>query len=496
MSRKRKNTSSPTPTIDAQAAALERFRLLLAPEDFQALLAELGKPLLPALRSNPLKAAPGDQVLWAERYGWKLKPVPYCSSGWWVTENAGPLSQTLEHRMGHYYLQDAASMLPAELFDLDPAEEPLILDLAASPGGKTTHLVARSLDRGLVIANDSASERISALRSVLQTWGAANVAVTRFPAEKFGAWFPETFDRILLDAPCSMQSLRSTDAHPMRAISPREQNTLARRQAAMLASALAALKPGGQIVYSTCTLAPEEDEAVLNAILERFPGVVEVLPLDERLPLPAPALAEAPGEIFDPQIRRAARLWPQRYGTSGFFAALIRKTGSVPVSVERPPARPLTAVGQEPLPRKERLDLLAFFNSIYGFDLGEVLEDLKLELWRSPGSIFAVPRRYLDRFGDLPCQLLGLKLAESTPQGPIPSHEWVARFGPRFEAGWLTLPGEEIDNWLGGKDAPADFARQGESGDVVLVRDPDGRILGRGRVQAGRLRNLLPRRLF
>jgi 16S rRNA (cytosine1407-C5)-methyltransferase len=184
MSRKKTKKIPEMNAPAAQAAALERFKPLLAPEDFDALLAELERPLFPALRRNPLKSRPEDVNAWAQRYGWDITAVPYCPDGYWLKSQAQTASLTLEHRMGQFYLQDAASMLPVELFEIDPQNHPLILDLAASPGGKTTHLTARSMDQGLVIANDSAPDRITALRIVLQTWGAANVAVTRFPAEK------------------------------------------------------------------------------------------------------------------------------------------------------------------------------------------------------------------------------------------------------------------------------------------------------------------------
>ena len=443
-----------------------------------------------------MKTSPGDEERWAARYGWQITPVPYCPRGWWLEESPEPISQTLEHRMGHFYIQDAASMLPVELFDLAPLDHPLILDLAASPGGKTTHLVARSHDQGLVIANDSAAERITALRYVLQTWGAANVAVTRFPAEKFGRWYPETFDRILLDAPCSMQSLRSTDSHPMRPISSREQDMLSRRQISMLTSALAALKPGGQIVYSTCTLAPEEDEAVLDQVLRRFPGAIEIVSLERRLPKPAPALSGAFDQTFDPQVRNAARLWPQRYGTSGFFAALVHKSGSIPVTPADPPLRPLEKVGQQRLSFREADQIIAAFREDYAFNLEKTLEAYALELWRSPGAIYAVPLRYLDRFRDLPCQLLGLKLAEETGSGIIPAHEWVSRFGVDFRQGIAMLEPEQVPAWLSGGDLEGGFSRPQTSSGVAIVRDLDGRTLGRGHLQAGRLRNLLPKRLF
>lgn len=491
MSRKKKASMPPVTREAAQNAALERFKPLLSAEDFRLMLDELMYPLPLAFRVNPLKATAGTEQEWAKRYGWKLEAVPYCPTGFWVPETRDPVAMTLEHRMGHYYIQDAASMLPVELFDLDDLENPLVLDLAASPGGKTTHLSARMRDRGLVIANDSAADRITALRLVLQTWGSTNAAVTRFPGEKFGQWYPETFDRILLDAPCSMQSLRSTDAHPMRAISVREQESLAHRQESLLAAAIAALKPGGQVVYSTCTLAPEENEAVLDQVLSRFSGNIEIESLESRLPGPAFGLTEAYGRLFDPQVSRAARLWPHRFHTSGFFAALIRKTGSVSFQREAPPNRPLTLVGQTKLPAASERVLRAVFLDRYGHDLAAVLSEHNLQLWQNPAGIFAVPAVFIEQFSGLPCQLLGMKLAETVSGEWIPAHDWVARFSRRFSGGTLTIPDDFVPHWLRGEDLVHSTTDSG----VVIIFDTTGRCLGRGQAQGGKVKNLLPRRL-
>lgn len=492
MSRKKKSSSQAITRSAAQSAALEAFEPLLSAEDFRAMLAELAHPLPLAFRINPLKVRAGAEQDWAERYGWVLEPVPYCSTGFRVLQAREPAAMTLEHRMGQFYIQDAASMLPVELFDLNGLENPLVLDLAASPGGKTTHLSARLRDRGLIIANDSAADRITALRLVLQTWGSTNAAVTRFPGEKFGRWYPETFDRILLDAPCSMQSLRSTEAHPMRSISAREQKALAQRQASLLAAAFAALKVGGQVVYSTCTLAPEENEAVLDEILRRYPGCVEIVSLDDRLPGPAPALTEAFGLRYDRQVAHAARLWPQRFHTSGFFAALIHKTGSVDFPQEVPPDRPLTVVGQTPLDAAGERKIHAFFLDRYGHDLDPILREHRLELWQNPAGIFAVPETYIERFSGLPCHLLGLKLAETAAGEIIPAHDWVARFSGGFTNNTVIVPPEMVPLWLRGQD----LAMPGPLDGAAVLFDPDGRCLGRGRVQGGKIKNLLPRRLI
>ena len=151
--------------------------------------------------------------------------------------NEESLSRTIEHRTGFYYLQDAASMLPAEMFEY-AVEFPLILDMAASPGGKTTHLAAKIDDRGVIFANDSSSGRIAALRSNLQTWGSFSTALTSYPGERYGEWFPDTFDQVLLDAPCSGESLRTAERRKTRFVSQTERLQLQRRQIKLLESAL------------------------------------------------------------------------------------------------------------------------------------------------------------------------------------------------------------------------------------------------------------------
>lgn len=495
MSRRKKTALPSISSAEVRSNALEKFRSLLSAQDYQALLEELERPLMPAFRINPLKTSPRTVEEWCHWYGWQLQPVAFCPTGWQVQHARTPVSQTLEHRMGHYYIQDAASMLPAELFDLPDSPQLLILDMAASPGGKTTHLISRTLDRGLVLANDAGLERITPLRLVLQNWGTVNTAVTRFPAEKFGRWFPATFDWVLLDAPCSMQSLRPTEAHPMRPISPREQSHLARRQTAMLISALAAVRPGGQVVYSTCTLAPQEDEAVLDEILRRFPTAVRVDSVSNRLPIPAPALTAAFGQTFHPQVQNALRLWPHRFSTSGFFAARLTRTAEIEMPLESAPARPLRATGQEPLNRQQTQEILDWLHDTYGFDLLSLLNTYHLELWRSMASVFAVPVSFLQHFDDLPCQMLGLKVLEETPEGWQPTHEWVSRFAPHFRAGRLTLPIELLDEWLRGDDVPMPTVIN-EPTRLWIVFDEHNRFIGRGRQSGKWLKNLLPRRLI
>jgi 16S rRNA (cytosine1407-C5)-methyltransferase len=350
-------------------------------------------------------------------------------------------------------------------------------------------------DVGLVLANDASQERITALRLVLQEWGAANVVVTHFPGEKIGSWFPETFDRVLLDAPCSMENLRSTESHPMRAISPHERLNLAMRQERLLASAFQALKVGGQVVYSTCTLAPEEDEGVLDGLLRRFAGAVCIESLDNRLPQPAPGLGGDGSRTFEPSVSRAARLWPHRYGTSGFFAALISKLGPVESSRKPAPSRSFEKTGLVQLSHNENVRLAGLFQDEYGFELLPVLERQDLLLWKRAEDIYALPQTYMSHFRDLPFQALGLQVGEETPDGFSPSHYWTARFGSQFKLGMCTLQPEQTPAWLRGEDLQGRFLPDVRKGKIVIVVDEKGRLLGRGKLLNGRLKNLLPRRL-
>ncbi len=487
---------SQKPVETPQASALERFIPLLSAEELPLLLAELERPLSPAFRINPLKAGAEAARAWAERYGWDLRPVPYCDSGWRVDAARTLLSQTIEHRLGYYYIQDAASMLPVELFDWDDLEDPLVLDLAASPGGKTTHLIAKTGDRGLVLANDSSADRITALRLVLQNWGGLHSAVTHFHGEKFGRWFPDTFDRVLIDAPCSMQGLRSTESHPMRTISDKERTALAQRQLHLLESALRAVKPGGQVVYSTCTLEPEEDEGVLDGLLAAHTGKLRIDHLGAHLPGPAPALSEAFGQVFSAEVQRAARLWPHCFGTAGFFAARLTKLETLGDNPIPYPGRPISQAGWLPIERKSMAWLSDTYQQMYGVDLRSQLEMLEFGLWRHSTRIYAFPEIFFQHFGDLPVQGLGLLMGEDGPDGFSPSHEWVARFGGQFQDSRVRLDGEQVAVWLRGEDLAGLSGHGLPNGRVVAVLDEDGRLLGRGKVLANRLKNLLPRRLF
>ena len=477
---------------DPTLSALERYKDSLSPDDYAQLLTAADQPADSAVRVNLLKN-PDPQaafVRWSERYSWQAKPISFSSNAWQISSAQTPPGQTVEHRFGYYYIQDAASILPVSLFSALPPDG-LTLDMAASPGGKTTQLVESVDDTSLVLANDSSASRLPALRVVLLTWGAANAAVTNFPGEKLGAWFPETFDRVLLDAPCSMEGLRISASHPFRPISPGERERLAARQSALLESAVSAARVGGEIVYSTCTLAPEEDEAVLSDFLEKHPGSARLEP-KLLTGLNAPGLTRFEGREYDPQTALSLRLWPHLAGTNGFFAAKLTKTAPLDVPRQTPPARPFTKTGLERLDSKDQAALFASLRDLYSFNFRAECEKRKLLLHRRGQQLYLLPEEYLRRFSDLPYYAFGFPFGKwSGPDFEI-SADMVSRFGDRFGRNVWIIPEELVRQWLQGSELRGVDVTGCRKGSIIALRDSEGRNLGAGKNLPGRLRNLLP----
>ncbi len=471
-----------------------RYRELLSEQEVVELEHAVNIAPPSAIRFNPLKCQPREMADEMSREkGWELNPVPFCPDGYTLKKSPLPPGRTLESRLGYFYIQDAASMLPVELFEHSAEKSPLILDLTASPGGKTTHLASRFGDNGLIIANDGTSSRIPALTSTLKTWGAVNSAVTNIPGEKFGLRFPDTFDYVLLDAPCSMENLHPGDKDK-REIKSAERGRLAGRQTQLLLSALAACKPGGQVVYSTCTLAPEEDEGVLDAVLRQTGNAVTLTAAGPRIGITASGLTAAFGQTYLPETVNSLRLWPHRLGTSGFFSAHLWKTASLPAR-EAASDQPYVPFNLTPLSTKDQQLLAIQLNAQYGFNLTGLLDEYGLSLAGFRESVYAVPRRLTSTFAGLPVQSCGLRLGDRSESGFELSLEWVTRFGNHLTANRLALTPEWLMHWERGEDLPLELAQDAGRGTILVITTPNGRISGTGRVTLRGVKNLLPRHL-
>jgi len=473
--------------------AIARYETSLSAEDFQRLLDSATKPAPSAVRMNRLKTEDpvAELMKMATRYAWSVSSLPFHPDAVSVESALTPPGQTLEHRMGQYYVQDAASILPVSLFSA--ATTPILtMDMAASPGGKTTQLVDSSLDHGFIMANDSSASRLPALRTVLNLWGAANVAITNFAGERLGDWFPETFDRVLLDAPCSMEGLRDSPSHPFRSITEGERDRLAARQVALLESAIKTTKVGGEIVYSTCTLAPEEDEMVVDQLLRRYPGAVEVVHQPEFTSVGGlPSFNESD---FLPDVSNAIRVWPFSFGTNGFFAVKLIKKQSVPTSASNIPSRPFATTGFVRLRSDDAAKILAQLTEILGLDFAAIFDDLGLDLYSRQEQMYLIPQAWIKHFSTLPYYSLGMPIGKQIKENFEPSIDLINRWNHLIKVRNFQIPDESIATWLQGADLRGSQFEGAPDRGVVVIRDGEGRYLGAGKVIPGRIRNLLPNR--
>lgn len=236
------------------------------------------------------------------------------------------LSALPAYREGRLYLQSLSSMIPALVLAPRPGER--VLDVSAAPGSKTTQLAAAMRDQGFLLANDANQIRLERLRYNLRLQG-VTIAETRLgDGRELGRLYPEAFDRVLLDAPCSGEGLFSAqDPLTYRHWSLRSVRQSASLQRKLFASAFATLKPAGVLVYSTCTLAPEENESVVDWALEEYGGRLQTTSVGLDLPETLPPLAAADGRSLNPGVSRAVRLLPSRL-FEGFFVCRFVKTAS------------------------------------------------------------------------------------------------------------------------------------------------------------------------
>ncbi len=234
---------------------------------------------------------------------------------------------------GLAHAQEAVSQLPVLL--LDPAPGDRVLDLCAAPGGKTAQLALALGNRGTLLANDFAAERIAALQGNLDRLGVVNCTTTRCDGGNYPA-AAGAFDCVLVDAPCSSEgTLRRNPSLLQRggglgsaqaAIGPERSLRMAGRQRALLRKAVQLCRPGGRILYSTCTFAPEENELIVADVLDAFEGDLELLPVQVPGLQSGSGITRWQGRQLDPSLARCLRIWPHQNDTGGFFIALLQKS--------------------------------------------------------------------------------------------------------------------------------------------------------------------------
>ena len=399
-------------------------------EAFPAYLATMEAPERRAARCNPLKMSPDG--LWALRPGF----TPAGGEGFLLPEGFAPGKDPL-HCAGAYYVQELSAQMPAALLELTP--DMAVLDLCAAPGGKSGQLAAK-VPQGVLFANEIVPHRANVLLGNLERMGAKNAVVTSMDPEKLIAATGPVFDAVLVDAPCAGEGMFRKDPEAVRAWSPEHVIACAKRQRAILASAQWAVKPGGQLVYSTCSFSPAENEENVGWFLDAYP---------------------------DFELLEERRLYPHASLGEGQYAARLRRKGAA----ER--------IGYLP-PKKEKAPLVEAF-------LRDMCPDLCGELRLLPdGRSLLLP--------PLPCSLeelwvlrAGLLLGECVKGRFVPAHALAMAAGLPLRQRTELSEGDAL-RYLRGETLPTDL-----SGWCAVTCH--GLALGLAKGAGGILKNHLPKGL-
>lgn len=430
-------------------------------------------PLRRSIRVNTLKITVAEFVEKMTAKGWRLQPIPWCKQGFWLEgeQDDKALGNTPEHLAGLFYVQEASSMLPpTALFHFAGAPNE-VLDVASAPGSKTSQIAALMNNQGLLIANEYSSSRVKVLHANMQRLGVRNVALTHFDGHVFGPTLPETFDAILLDAPCGGEGTVRKDPDALKNWSQQAVDAISEVQNGLIESAFAALKVGGTLVYSTCTLNQQENQQVCLGLQQRHPSAVEFLSLEALFPDASKSVDE----------NGFLHVWPQTYDSEGFFIAAIRKTAPVETTYVRPR---LGKFPFKPAKAEQCQAIEEYFNQQLGLTIPEqgtvMIRDA--ELWWFPQPLM----KYLDK---IRLQRLGVKLADIHKKG-FRTHYQAVTCLPLDSSKAIALSLEQAEQYLMGRDI-----QHIESGSGEVVVTYLGTALGTAKRIKTKLKNGLPREL-
>lgn len=277
------------------------------------------------IRVNSLKITKNELEWRLKKRGISIESLPFYDEGFVIREREEILSKIPEHFLGYFYIQEASSMIPPLI--LSPKEGEWVLDIAAAPGSKTTQMAQMMKNRGVIVANDISYERIKALSSNLDRLGVLNTVVTELDGYKLGFYLEGMMDKVLVDAPCTALGTLHKSRDVVRWWSYNKVGKLVRIQRGLILAGFKALKPEGKMVYSTCTLVPEENEGVVNFLLEREPDA-ELLPIEIEGLITKPGRSKWKRNRFSKEIEKTCYIIPHKNEMEGFFIALIKKRGT------------------------------------------------------------------------------------------------------------------------------------------------------------------------
>ena len=315
--------------LELKPEFVQRIKQLLGEtKDFQEYLEILKKEPVRSIRCNTLKISPKKLKQRLENKKWKILQPFENYPEVMIVENElqpGELGRALEHLLGYYYIQEIASMLPVMI--LQPKPDELVLDLCAAPGSKTTQIASKMENKGTIIANEVSLGRVKILANNTERCGVTNTIISKRDGMTFCKKMKKEgikFDKILLDAPCSGEGTLRSSPKTYKMWNLNTVRKLSKVQKNLFESAFEILKLGGEMVYSTCTHAPEEDEEIVNFALERFKDEIKI----ERIELPIKTrsgITKWQDKEYLEDVKFSCRVYPHVANTEGFFLSKFRR---------------------------------------------------------------------------------------------------------------------------------------------------------------------------
>lgn len=466
-------------------AFCRRMRELLGTE-YEAFQASYDRNRYYGLRRNPLKSTARE---FENRVPYVLEPVSWAAEGYYYRECDQP-GRDILHEAGVYYIQEPSAMAVAGILDPMPGE--CILDLCAAPGGKSTQIAGRMKGEGLLVANEVIPGRAQILSQNVERMGIRNCVVCNETPEHMADLFPDFFDRIVVDAPCSGEGMFRKDETAAEQWSAGHVRMCADRQGMILDEAAKMLKPGGVMVYSTCTFAPDENEETVSRFLQRHEDfIIEEIPHDDSF---APGRADW---ISNPAagLEYTMRLWPHRLKGEGHYIARLRKD-KMQSSLILPEMRYVHGKRKGKLRKKERDDRPDIISE-------SVLEDfLPGELGIAADWLKGQPGR-VRMFGEqiylmpdrmIPVQGIkvvrpGLHIGTDKKNRLEPSHSLALALTTEDTDKLMELTREAAEKYLHGESLPCDK----QKGWTLLSYQ--GYPLGFGKAVNGQMKNHYPKGL-
>lgn len=446
----------------------QRMKQMLG-EEYAAFEASYEKEKYQALRLNPLKV---NKESFLEKTTFTLTQVPWEKNGFYYTAQDIPGKHPY-HEAGVYYIQEPSAMAPVPFLEVKPGDR--VLDLCAAPGGKSTQIGVALQGEGLLVCNEIHPARAKILSENVERMGIRNALVTNESPEKLRSVFAGYFDKILVDAPCSGEGMFRKNEEAKGEWSPENVELCADRQDGILDCAADMLRPGGRLVYSTCTFAPQENEGSIARFLERHPefSVLKVA-IPEGFSPGNSAWAECEAE----GIEHTMRIWPHKVNGEGHFLAVLQKEGSLSSTA------PLSLYGLEKgISSKEIADYLSFAK--------ETLKNPPQGIYLKFGDQLYVAPEGMAALKGLKVLRPGLHLGTMKKNRFEPSHALALALGVEevMHSHELTVEDGSAAAFIGGQTFPT----EGDKGWYLIT--VDGYSLGWGKAAGGIMKNHYPKGL-